>query len=292
MAWVYDSSTLQDFLRCPRRAYWRHERELVLAEAPRQPSFGHAIHAALRSYHELWDIDRAVEVFKRHWQTPPGEELYTVERGEELLRAYAAHYGVEPFQFIALERTFELELPNGYRYCGRFDGIIEWDGTVYVYDAKTTSRLGQFFFKRWRPSLQMTGYVWAAQKLLGRPVKGVLIDALRIGTRTFAFARDISSREPWELEEFERVVTDLIATIERKRELTRTFRELSESEATIRASLWPPNWTSCGDFGMCPYRELCLCPGDDAERIAEVMYERRPWTPFEANSEEVEEVTS
>lgn len=174
------------------------------------------------------------------------DDLANLERGDVRCRSCS--------------HEFEIDI-----YCGRFDGVIQWGDLTLVIDHKTTGKLGDgsYYFKQFRPNLQMSGYVWAAEKIFGRRVHGVLINVLHMTTRTVNFARDISSRESFEIERFKSIVKAQIA--------------LAKSKGQDYAD-WPENWTSCMDFRGCPYRELCLT--EDPERLVDSMYRVNVWSPL------------
>src|SRR5437016_12209570 len=64
-------------------------------------------------------------------------------------------------------------------YTGRIDLPVMWDNQLVVIDHKTTSAMGDYFFKDQRVNPQMIGYCYAFQKLTGRTVNGFCINAIR-----------------------------------------------------------------------------------------------------------------
>lgn len=65
-------------------------------------------------------------------------------------------------------------------YTGRIDLILRDSNLLWVVDHKTSSRGGNEFVEAFRHSLQTRGYTWAAQKVLGQPVTGLIMNALVI----------------------------------------------------------------------------------------------------------------
>ncbi|MGH9438468.1 MAG: PD-(D/E)XK nuclease family protein, partial [Terriglobia bacterium] len=59
-------------------------------------------------------------------------------------------------------------------YCGRFDAILNYGGTILITDEKTTTQLGATWSKKWDLRGQFLGYSWAAQRA-GIHVDGALI---------------------------------------------------------------------------------------------------------------------
>ena len=65
-------------------------------------------------------------------------------------------------------------------FTGRIDAVISDSNLTWVVDHKTSSRGGREFEEAFRLSLQTRGYTWAAQKLLGIPVAGLIMNAVVI----------------------------------------------------------------------------------------------------------------
>ncbi len=262
----FDSSKLKCYLECPRQFYWRHVRHLVPFHEKTALSFGTAIHEGLFTWHKTYDIEESVDAFHRHWNDTMHEELRTAEKGEKLLRGYAERYPpkMEPFEFEMLEQKVQIDI-DGIQYGGRIDGIVRWGGMNLVLDHKTASRMGRTYFDRFRPDLQMTGYAFMAKQLLQKPIHGVVINVLYFTKTKMDFIREISSREPFEYEEFVSVVMRLVD-------------EILSNDWENRNS-WMPNWTSCGNWGGCDYRDLCLC--EDPEKLVPTMYRHEEWHPFD-----------
>lgn len=294
---IMDSSKTQTDLECSRKFYWQYIRHLVPKDRQMALSFGSAVHEALNIWYATYQPELALKAFTDAWEGDEvRDDLRTRERGIAILAAYFKKYEVEPFEWLALERSFNLPLEerdcpdcgmafkyntqirrSEWRcsYChspyfvptwsGKIDGIIKWGSQYYVVDHKTSSRLGWTYFAQFRPSVQMTGYVWAAQQMIGKPISGVVINAIGVYKSKMHFERDISSREPWEVDEF---VEEAIYRIEEIRK--RDVHNLKE---------WHPNWTSCGDWGGCRFRDLCLT--HEPERLVPLMFDVEIWSPLE-----------
>jgi CRISPR/Cas system-associated exonuclease Cas4 (RecB family) len=274
---TYDSTMLGTYLSCPRKYYWRAVENLVPLNEGKALSFGHAVHEALNTWYELWDVEAAIAKFHANYEDSVYDTLRTHETGEKLLRQYAKEYPKEAFEILALERGFELMLPNGLPYCGRFDMVIKWGEMYLVMDHKTTSRMGDSYMQQWRPNLQMRGYCWAAEQIFKVPIHGILINCLYMTTKKIEFHRDIVPLERWEPQEFVEVASNLTTEIAIKRALT--SRRLADGhDAPDCRRPWRPNWTSCTDWGHCIYRDLCCT--DQPERLIDGLFERKVWSPL------------
>lgn len=70
-------------------------------------------------------------------------------------------------------------------YVGKIDSLFIDEAKLYwVRDIKTSSRGGSEFSEAFRLSLQTRGYAWAAQKILGKSVAGLMLDAVIVRKET------------------------------------------------------------------------------------------------------------
>ncbi|GAH70638.1 unnamed protein product, partial [marine sediment metagenome] len=141
-----------------------------------------------------------------------------------------------------VEQSFDLQLPSGRRYGGRFDQIVDWNGKLWVRDFKTTSMMGAGFGKRFDPNNQLTGYVWAASQLSGRRVEGVMIEVVyNTKTRGPEYHPFLSTRTRNQVDEW-------VVGIE---------HELSVIDGYFQNEIFPKRTSSCNDFAGCFFRDAC-----------------------------------
>lgn len=135
-------------------------------------------------------------------------------------------------------------------YGGIFDGLVEYSGSVYVLEHKSTSMLGATYFNQFKPNNQVTGYVWAAGQLSGRRVGGAIINAIGIyKAGKTRFERHITGRFPVEIEEWLQNVRQVCIQI-KTAELT---------------GHWPKATGACTMYGMCEFYSVHSL-GHPAER--------------------------
>jgi hypothetical protein len=140
------------------------------------------------------------------------------------------------------EQAFDLALPSGRRFGGRFDQILEWNGKLWIRDFKTVSRMGKTYGDQFEPNNQMTGYVWAAQELSGRRVEGVIIDVCyNTKNQGPEFHEFLTTRTPEHIERW-------LETIE---------SETKEIDRYYEAGVFPMRTQACHDYGGCYFREAC-----------------------------------
>ncbi len=260
---VFDSSSMMTAERCKRRFYWSYVRHLKPVDRQLALEFGSAIHLALENWYTYYDVERALQEFHENWTDLLADNIRTHENAEKMLRAYFVHYSHEPFKIISLEHGFRVPLGD-FEFCGRYDAVIIWDGLALVFDHKTTARLTQSYFKQFRPNFQVSGYIWAARRTLDIEVSGMMINLLHVLTKSYNFMREIIPREQWELDAFEDIAIAIM-------------KDLSQRDQTTRDD-WPECWAACGDYGGCPYRDLCIT--NEPERLVEMQFKVEKWDPL------------
>lgn len=263
---TFDSSSLKAFLNCQRKYFWRYVEHFQPVGYDRPAlDFGTAIHEGLRVWYEEGKLNPALDAFHDLWDERWEDTKRTHEKGEELLRSYVEKYPDEPFEWISPpEQVFKVKLFDT-NFVGRFDGVIKFQSMPLIIDHKTATRMGQSYFYRFRPDMQMSAYVWAARQLFEEKIMGAYINVLYFTKTKMKFEREIIPREDWELEEFLDVASSVISQIQsRDRD---NYRE------------WTPNWSFCDHWGTCKFRDLCV--SEDPYRTARGEFEREEWDPLE-----------
>lgn len=262
---AFDFTMMDTYQICQQRFCYRFKHNIV-TEARQTPlEFGHAIHSGLNAWFKDRSIDNAVRAFTEDWQLQGGDYEQDLKRtehkGKTILRAYCRKYETEPFEVIAHEKVFEV--PIGDRlYIGRRDRVIRWQDSIKVMEHKTMSQLGYSTFNRFKPNLQIDGYIYAT----GREYPACyscVVDALLVAKTREDFARKIESRMPSEVNRFpilfKQITDDILESLEKDR--------------------WVPNWSMCTYYGECPYRRLCTQAPEHRERIMATEYTVQPWDP-------------
>lgn len=189
---------------------------------------------------------------------------YIEQFGEETadgLRTYHLQNG-KP----AVELSFSLEFSDEILYCGHLDRVVEMGDHLYVMDQKTTGgTVGTYYFNNFSPNNQMSGYALAGQIILHSPISGVIVDAAQIAVNFTRFERGITTRSKDQLDEW---FASALETIERTREYT-------------RREFFPMNTTACGNYGGCPFRELCSRSPKVRENFIKSDYVEKIWDPLE-----------
>lgn len=265
---TFDSSSLNTYVSCPRRYYWRYVRNLLPRDYKAAPlDFGTAIHEALRLWYTNHNAVKAIEAFHDLWDERFADKKRTHEKGIDLLTGYFERYGKrDTFDWISEpECVFKIRFGSCF-FVGRFDGVINFQGTPYVIDHKTATRMGSNYFYQFRPDMQMTAYTWAAKQLFpDLDIRGVFLNILYFTTKQMDYHRDTTERQEWEIEEFLDVASRNIAEIRVKN------REDHMD--------WEPRWSYCQHWGTCPYRDLCT--EEDPQPLIDTLYREEEWDPEE-----------
>lgn len=270
---TFDFTALDTFQACPSKYKKRMLQHLSPKTVAPALEFGKAIHMGLEQYYlalrkefpRIQAIGNALSTFKENY-TREDDPKRTQLIGEQMLQDYTEVYQKEPFKVIDVEVGFAVPL-GGFTFTGRLDALVEWDGQLYVMEHKTTSMLGTTYFKQFEMSMQIDGYIYAAEQLTGRRCLGVLVNAMQPRTKTKKledhFARDPIGRTQFEREEFVREVPLLIKDILKS----------EESGEFVRSK------RSCFSYNyQCPYWDLCKY-GEDEKMITR-DFNVEKWEPY------------
>ncbi|HSE45496.1 MAG TPA: PD-(D/E)XK nuclease family protein [Gemmatimonadales bacterium] len=161
----------------------------------------------------------------------------------------------------AVEVKFELDLDDGNVLVGTLDRVIDYSGSTFIMDQKTTgSTLTPKFFDQWKPNTQMSAYTFAGQAVFHQPVKGVLIDAVQIAVGFSRFERGPTYRTQSELDEW----------------YDTAMHHIERAQRATRYNYFPPTETSCDLFGGCIFRSVCSQSPEVRENFLRSKFTREP----------------
>jgi len=249
------------------------------------------------------------EHFVKH-PTPPGDHR-TAQRMVQILKVYEERYAADGWPPALLEHEGEKMVERAFKvgmcsipvnaevpyakgqlctnqdvtpgrlafpirnihvfYTGRIDAVLHDSGHLWVVDHKTSSMGGREFEDAFRLSLQTRGYVWAAQKLLGLPLAGLIMNAVVVKKPTLKIENNTElNRHPYfytadSLVEFEdnmrAHVSDFISMLVR-----------GYFPQTARSFKSP--------CAMCDYTENCSLPRHQRQAdLASPLYRDVTWNP-------------
>jgi hypothetical protein len=291
--YIYDSTMLGDLKRCPQYYYLTHIcgwRQKVESEHLR---FGTEYHHGLQNYdlsvasglrHDdaVFDVTREALLSTADWDSE-----HETKTRQNLIRSLIWHmslYRSDPAETIikadgkpAVELSFFFELDFGpapdirYSLCGRMDRAANYTGGIHIVDYKTsTYPPTQHFFKRYDRDNQMTFYSFAGEIVLNKPIRGVIIDAVKVGKEESVFGRGMTHRTKETIKEW-------LSELGYWFELQRQF---------ANSNNWPHNDTACEMYGGCRFKEVCSTPKSLRQRVLESNFIKTPkeerWNPLKS----------
>lgn len=300
-----DNFALTMHQACPTRFWRRMEQGWEPRRKGAALNFGGAIHAGLATWYRHPELDRtqrlalSITSIEAAWlDTGPIDDYRTLSKCVDVMREYSLEYPMESFSIVGaperavIEQTFTIGLGTYLRcdkcvlgvtdddmfgskctYCnadreiieygGIFDGLAQFGDKVYVLEHKSTSQLGDTFFTQFNPNNQVTGYIWAAHQLSGLDVAGAMINAIGVyKAGKTRFRRQVTTRDEHDINQW-------------RRNVTATCEEIASHR---RAKFWPQRTTSCTQYGLCAYHQVCtLSETEWQERRLEQDYVKSTW---------------
>ena len=267
-----DSTMLRSYLTCKKHYELRHIRHLAPIVVSAPLSFGKAWHVIAEMLAQGMSAEGAIIVFKEIYTNETKDELRTVGKGTELIDLYVKKYKVEPFKYLHTETPFALPLRDNIVLCGKEDAIIDWNDEIYVFERKTTSRLGITFFKKFRLDYQIDIYCLACRELVGR-CAGAVIDAVRVckpkAKMDTDLVRDVVGRTDADLDDAQEEVIGIVSDM---RNTTNFYK----------------NKLSCYTWGGCEF--LPICESHENPKIIRDFYKEATWNPMKGVEEVVKEM--
>lgn len=277
-----DNFALSNHQACPAKYDLRIRKGWQVRSKSAALGFGGAIHAGLADRYRGGSLHSSLSAIHSAWPVShPVDDYRDLNKALRVMEEYADEYPRETFDVVGFPEVPMIEIPFSIQltqddgtpvltdggqeifYGGIFDGLVEWTGQVYVFEHKSTSQLGDYYFDQFKPNNQITGYVWAATQLTGRPVAGAVINAIgvyKVGKTKFK--RQITSRSADDLRAW---VTNIQASA-------------SEIEWHEKRGYWPQRNVSCTQFGRCEFHQVhVLANPHDQQRRLETDYVIEHW---------------
>lgn len=286
------------FLSCRQKFDYRYNKEIVpVDDNVVALSFGSAVHAALErwfNYGVKEDAELVAESF-------PDLEVENKLKAAVLVERYIEHWGEnEPFKVVDVEKEFNVPLKNpatnrksqAWTLCGKADGVVELDGSLYILEHKTTSCLDDAYIKRIGIDRQIAVYADAIERVYNRHVEGAIYDILQKpmikmkkgeteeefqARRSVLIAKSKTGtssakrQEPESEEQFKDRLRQTITGDYFRREVVRFkpedikmhMAEMWAISKDMKSGVLYRNTGECNALGRkCPYLELCAAHGD------------------------------
>jgi hypothetical protein len=219
---------------------------------------------------------QALYTYYGDFECPP-EEAKSLERTAGAFEYYWEQYALshlDAYPIIlagnkrAIEYSFAHPLPlenpvtgQPIIYAGRFDAIINYGGSIFICDEKTTGQLGKTWPKKWDLRAQFLGYIWACREA-GIHVDGALVRGIAIYKTMYNTAQaPVTPHDElvagW--------YTELLMWVERMIDDWKRNRWFHAYD------------DACNDYGGCMFKDICTW--HEPQKLPE-LFERRIWNPI------------
>ena len=271
---TYDSSSLGEFERCHRRAYYHNILGLIPKIHHPALTAGSQIHKCLAAVTLTSDLQYGIDMMLYDGREElaelhalPIDNLRHPLNLEAIMRKYYAFYGIEKphnHKVVGVELDFALELSGGFTLTGVLDEIYKEENLIFIQEHKSTS-IGptDWFFKPFNHNLQILVYTLAMKTIFGR-CDGVEIDGIRIAVaEPLARKKDGSlfkkdSDKVWFDRRIITPTTHALAELELHLNSICEFIEMGRTASKEKQPyIFFQNHNACCDYGGCPYIDLC-----------------------------------
>lgn len=264
---VLDSTMMNAFLKCPR--YF--QLSVLEGWKPKEQSihlifgghFASALELFFLNHSAGVEYEENVRLVVRHvliqsWDAEedrPWASHDSKKNRANLIRTviwYLEFWKDEPTEVVtlpngqpAVELSVKFELTPEVLYSCHIDRLVTFKDITYVMDQKTTGgTMSPKYFSRFKPDIQMGGYLVASQVALDIPAQGVLIDAAQIAVNFTRFGRGFISYP-------DKLIADWYSQM---KVWSTMIRQMSEQQ------VFPMNPGSCLKYGedhACDFYEVC-----------------------------------
>lgn len=298
-----DNTALSAYGECKRKYYYG----MVLnrrRKGPTKPAlaYGTTWHAILQAHYRTGgDPSVVAQAALESWELHENPDDHrTLERAISAYDAYCTRWGDHDKEAQGWGRTVGypeqpvVELAAeiwwdgaAHPYTGKIDRVFEHQGLYYVEDHKTTSALGQTYFRQFDPSNQMMGYVHIASMLTGLPIAGVRINAHGVLKTQNKFERQTIHFSPERIKEWAENYNVRVREVDASHAILAA--EADEEGAVSNDTLvraFPQNFSACaGKYGQCPYSDICTTVPRLRAKVIDIDYEENAWNPLKGETE-------
>lgn len=291
---IFDSTKIKTFLECPRKFLL----EYILGIRPDFPNHhlivGGVWHKVMEVFVETRDVDAAFEVYRElFFKDFPMEMADTLAPKDpaniyNALQLYANYTKDDPdkFKIISKETCEEIDIGAQAKIYAKIDLVVEEKDTGLIVgrDYKTT---GMDTEPCYELDVQMLNYLMALHYMYGQD----RVDRYEIDRIVFRKSKEVHGSKGGKgnaVERFELAPSTTLMRMHRMAML-RTIGEIFY-EAELLAdggsditSAFPPNFTSCDNYGGCRFCSLCAIGEDPVNYVENVpqAFRREFWDPRE-----------
>ena len=285
-----DASGTCEVSRCPAKYLFSRLMGLSLPDKYTIPlDFGTDMHIAIPfCYKGVGKIDEALEAFNKAWDVRGYEDdpKRNPDRACAMLENFAETHSPDICAYKIVnfdipipteeeigsnEIPFLIDIGGDLLYAGRLDASVIWrsTGDLWALDYKTSGEVSGRYFNNFHNSPQAVGCSLALQHLSGKPVQGMIIEALRV-------SKTNAENQLVQIFVQKHQMESYVNFVNRQSSLVKTYNKLKA---------WPKHSTGCAPYSMfgtagymCEYRDICDCPNwQDGARFYK---KEEPWHPF------------
>lgn len=238
--------------------------------------FGEAMHAFLEAHHggmpePLGKVDQVFAAVDRTLLSP--EQVHALEIDRAIVRgisqAYPKFYSGDKLRFRRFVAEKEFTVPfQDFDYTGKIDALVEdAAGDWWVFETKTAAAqtFSADYLDRVKIDSQVSGYMYAAQSVLGKMPKGVIYNMvkkpsirLKKGETKQAFCRRIVDEYTKHGQTKNYFVREEALIGSSQIERWKQEVQIIGSEI-VKAQHYPATTGACiGKYGSCVYLEACI----------------------------------
>lgn len=194
---VLTQSSITTFRRCPREYHFSYRLNRKARRKLAALKFGSLFHVGLNAWWFMVSPEKRLEAAvmrMRHYAETEELDAFELVKAECLMAGYTARWGDEPYETIAVEKTFRVPIvtPNEshnpayndhlYDLVGSIDAIVLASNVFHNIEHKTTSADISAGSDYWRRVIALDSQVStynAASKALGYDVRDTIYDVTR-----------------------------------------------------------------------------------------------------------------
>jgi len=251
------ASRIGTFKYCKRQFYFKYIEGLSPVSYGNALHFGSVFHKGFECLAKDNGIKEVTELMRDEWEGG-GVEL------EKCLVAMETYdkSGNRP-KFTNLEEHFVVDLPDGNKLQGYFDGICVDKNGLWVHELKTTGAFGEKYLDDLLRDEQATAYIYGARKL-GYDVKGVrylIAKKSKLRQKKSETEEEFIERIRKWYESENRFVVQYVFRDQSQlaifeRDLISTCADISRTQKD--KSFYPSPLNCKTTFRRCPFKDICL----------------------------------
>jgi hypothetical protein len=274
---ILTNSSISAFKSCPRKFYWRYERQIEAVERPEALLLGSAIHGFLEAHYRQLPFTLPDDLNPKSLAILKGVmEYYPLLFMDD----------ADLFDPIAIEKTIHGEILNpttgrparDYSFGGKVDGLVMLKkdvegfkaGDLLLLEHKTTTKIDNNYFDRLQLDSQLRLYVLFLARELGAPIAGCLFNVVvkpSIRPRKYESEEEYGQRLRLEMNWPEMYHRRFLRFPEQR--LQEIQKELWDAKNVIGKArfenVFTMNSSACFDFHRrCDYWALCASQDPEA----------------------------